>query len=122
LRLGEQVGDWKLSVHSSGFKADRSISAGVAAACKKLVNAFALRKGLSKSCSCRKLGLERTEGSAANDAISAKAHRALTLISQGLLSPADSLMAADGSPSCTLTSIALILGVNEDALIESIEV
>jgi hypothetical protein len=69
-----------------------------------------------------KARLRANKGDATNDAISAKSHRALTLISQGLLPPANSLMSEDGSPSWTLTSIALILGVNEDALIESIEV
>jgi hypothetical protein len=116
--IGKRYGKWVVK----GQVESRKGSIYYACVCdcgqKKEVAAISLRNGNSTSCGCGRVEkeIDKVLGSEGKTQADPKDIATLTLISQGILPPADQI-SIKGSPAWTIDSIAKLLGVEKDYLI-----
>lgn len=117
LPIGTSAGHW--TVVSDPERRGRGYFQFCICVCgtEKWIDAGSLKKGLSKSCGCKRSEKLRAS-SLGVEPLSQQTLLSLELIAKGYLPPADAMSVSDGEPCWSLKTIAEILGVDALVLLE----
>jgi hypothetical protein len=118
IRSGYQYGDWTITGEAQRIDRDLRYPCQCVCGTERLVSAITLRNGSSTHCGCLAKQVSQRISVSDHRRLSAEVQEILTLISKGVLPPADQFSIRDGSPSWTLPSIARILGIDSSVLID----
>lgn len=118
ITTGYRYGNWVITGEPERINRDLRYPCQCICGTVRLVSAISLRNGTSTSCGCLHKEVMKRMASTENRLSSSHVQDILKMISQGILPPADQFSIKDGSPSWSLLSIAKILGINIQELID----
>ena len=115
--IGQKIGEWTVLEEPQRKSTGFSVLCECVCGQQKWVELGSLKKGVSKSCGCQSRRNKSPGRPAGSDEPTAEAELLLALIAKQELLPADQFTLADGVPTWTLNSFALMLGTDPDSLI-----
>ena len=121
LVIGQMVGAWEIIATPEKGNMEYRYLCRCICGCERWVTAVTLRNGSSKSCGCQRFTKRSRTNHFENMPTSKRVIDLLNLIQLGYLPPADQLSVEDGSPSWTLESIAMILGIGYEDMVRILE-
>lgn len=122
-KVGDKIGFWTIEGASERYNGDLQYVCVCACGTEKRVSAVTLWTGTSTHCGCKKRSKEtavQVQVQETRPEIK-PASQGLRLIAEGYLPAADVMSNIACEPAWTLNSVARILGVSTDELIQQIE-
>lgn len=120
LDTGVRIGEWTLM--SPAIKVGRDYKVDCMCSCgkRKQVSAISLRAGHSKHCGCLADGKSGKGAQTMGDPTqhAPEILEELALISHGFMPLADQFRTGDGAPTWSLASLAAMLGIHRDELMD----
>ncbi|MFN5746370.1 MAG: hypothetical protein ACK443_09835 [Methylococcaceae bacterium] len=120
VRIGQQIGPWRITGKTPDTESGGVYLCRCHCGKERLFSASTVKKGALRRCSCNK-GKHNTRVSELESSpLPASVQDIFQMINRGYLPPADQFSVRDGSPAWTLPSLAGILGISPDELLEHI--
>jgi hypothetical protein len=117
VKIGHRYGNWRITSEAERVGGDIRYLCQCDCGTVKQISAISLRNGSSTNCGC--IPKQRSRNTINFELQPTQPHirLVLDLISQGYLPPADQFNINDGAPAWTLASLAKILGIGYQELI-----
>lgn len=120
IRIGQQIGHWRITGKTPDMESDAFYRCRCHCGKERLFSASTVRKGALSRCSCKKGKHSMRNAELESGPLPASVQDIFQMIHRGYLPPADQFSVRDGSPAWTLQSLAGILGISPDELLEHI--
>ena len=118
IAIGHRYGHWTILSEAQRLGGDTRYLCRCVCGLEKHVSAITLRNGSSTSCGCRREERPPRIADFELQTTPPEIQEVFNLISAGCLPPADQFSMTDGAPAWTLATMARILGIDRDKLIQ----